>query len=93
MVLSPNDEEVASPKKHTQFTYPISDQNDLKTIPFGRRTYTYTAHPYKGVPPSAKNALQIMNLAAYACESNKGQSGPLPLDSKTQVKCLLSVKF
>ena len=26
MVLSPNDEEVASSKKHTQFTYPISDQ-------------------------------------------------------------------
>ena len=27
LVLSPNDEELASPKKHTQFTYPISDQN------------------------------------------------------------------
>ena len=26
MVLSLNDEEVASSKKHTQFTYPISDQ-------------------------------------------------------------------
>ena len=26
MVLSSNDEEVASPKKHAQFTYPISDQ-------------------------------------------------------------------
>ena len=55
--------------------------------------HTYTAHPYKGVPLWAKNALQIMNLAAYACESNKGQSGPLPLDSKTQGKCLLSVNF
>ena len=26
VVLSPNDKEVASSKKHTQFTYPISDQ-------------------------------------------------------------------
>ena len=41
MVLSPNVEEVASSKTHTQFKtrvhkpYPISDQNGLKTIPFG----------------------------------------------------------
>ena len=50
MVLSLNDEEAASPKKHTQFSYPISDQNDLKTMPLGAE-HTYTAHLYKGVSP------------------------------------------
>ena len=34
-----------------------------------------------------------MSLTAYARESNKEQSGPLSLDSKTQGKCQLSVKF
>ena len=48
---------------------------------------------YKGVPPGAKNALQIISLTSYACESNKEQSGPLSLDNKTQGKCRLSVKY
>ena len=84
MVLSPNDEEVAnSSKKHTQFKtrvhkpYPISHQKGLKqTYRLGSnrllvwgRTYLYS--PYKGLPPGAKNALQIMSLAAYASETNK----------------------
>ena len=34
-----------------------------------RHTYLYSL--YKGVPPGAKNALQIMSLAAYASESNE----------------------
>ena len=37
-----------------------------------RRTYLYGL--YKGVPPpsGAKNALQVMSLAAYASETKKG---------------------
>ena len=34
-----------------------------------RGTYLYSL--YKGLPPGAKNALQIMSLAAYASETNK----------------------
>ena len=83
MVLSPNDEEVAnSSEKRTQFKtrvhkpYPISDQNGRiqtktakKTIkPFGA-AHTYIAY-IRDCPPGAKNALQIMNLAAYASETN-----------------------
>ena len=34
-----------------------------------RRTYPYSL--YKGLPPGAKNALQIMSLAAYASETNQ----------------------
>ena len=85
MVLSPNDEEVAnSSEKRTQFKtrvhkpYPISDQNGRiqtktakKTIkPFGA-AHTYIAY-IRDCPPGAKNALQIMSLAAYASETNKG---------------------
>ena len=76
MVLSPNDEEVAnSSKKHTQFKtrvhkpYPISDQNGWKKHTLWCHTYPYSL--YKGLPPGAKNALQIMSLAAYASETNK----------------------
>ena len=83
MVLSPNDEEVAnSSEKRTQFKtrvhkpYPISDQNGRirtktakKTIkPFGA-AHTYIAY-IRDCPPGAKNALQIMNLAVYASETN-----------------------
>ena len=32
-----------------------------------RGTYLYSL--YKGLPPGAKNALQIMSLAAYASET------------------------
>ena len=82
MVLSPNNEEVAnSSKKHTQFKtrvhkpypisdqnvrnwYPISDQNGWKKHALWHRTYPYSL--YKGLLPGAKNALQIMSLAAYA---------------------------
>ena len=85
MVLSPNDEEVTnSSKKHTQFKtrvhipYPISDQNGRSWYPiseqnggnkhtFWRRTYPYSL--CKGLSPGAKNALQIMSLAAYASET------------------------
>ena len=55
MVLSPNDAEVASSKKHTQFKtrvnkpYPISDQNGWKKHTPWRRTYPYSL--YKGLPP------------------------------------------
>ena len=77
MVLSPNDEEVAnSSRKHTQFKtrvhkpYPMSYQNGLKTIPFGAATYLYSL--YKGLPPRAKNSLQIMSLSAYTSRTNRG---------------------
>ena len=49
MVLSPNDEEIASSKRQTQFKtrvykpYPISDQNGEKTMPFGA-AHTYIAY-------------------------------------------------
>ena len=55
MVLSPNDEEVASSKKHTQFKtrvhkpYPYFRSKRLKNHTFLRRTYLYSL--YKGVPP------------------------------------------
>ena len=86
MVLLPNDEEVAnSSKKHTQFKtrvhkpypisdqngrnwYPISDQKGFKKNTLWRVTYLYSL--YKGLPLGAKNALQIMNLAACASETN-----------------------
>ena len=69
-------------EKRTQFKtrvhkpYPISDQNGRiqtktakKTIkPFGA-AHTYIAY-IRDCPPGAKNALQIMNLAAYASETN-----------------------
>ena len=40
-----------------------------------RRTYPYSL--YKGLPPGAKNSLQIMSLNAYASEPKK------PLASKS----------
>ena len=40
-----------------------------KTIPFGA-AHTYIAY-IRDYPPGAKNALQIMSLAAYASETNK----------------------
>ena len=36
-----------------------------------RGTYLYSL--YKGLPPGAKNALQIVRLAAYSSETNKWQ--------------------
>ena len=75
MVLSPNDEEVASSKKHTQFKtrvnkpYPISDQNGWKKHTPWRRTYPYSL--YKGLPPGAKKASQIMSLPAYASKTKQ----------------------
>ena len=80
MVLSPNDEELAnSSKKHTQFktraaqTVPYFRPKWSKfrpNITLWRRTYRHSL--YKGLPPPprAKNVLQIMNLAAYASETN-----------------------
>ena len=51
--------------------YPISNQNGWKKN-LWRGTYLHSL--YKGLPPppprGAKNALQIMSLAAYASESN-----------------------
>ena len=76
MVLSANDEKVAnSSKKHTQFKtrvnkpYPISDQNGWKKHTLWRRTYPYSL--YKGLPPGAKKALQIMSLPAYASKTKQ----------------------
>ena len=78
MVLSPNDEEVASSKKHTQFktrvhkAYPISDQNGRNWYPISdqkdkkNHTFwrrTYLYSLYKGLPsPPVKNPLQIISL-------------------------------
>ena len=81
MVLSPNDEEVASSKKHTQFKtkvhkpYAISDQNGRNWYLFQTKTakklYPLAPHMplyslYKGVPPEYSR----MSLAAYASETN-----------------------
>ena len=50
--------------------YHISDQNGWKTIPFGA-AHTHIAYIRDYPPhPGAKNALQIMSLAAYASETN-----------------------
>ena len=50
--------------------YPVSDQNGLKTTDtLWRLTYPYSL--YKGLPPGAKNALQIMSLTAYASKTKK----------------------
>ena len=90
MVLSPNDEEVAnSSKKHIQFKcrvhkpHPISDlildtlfqTKAAENHTLWRRTYPYSL--YKGLPPGAKNSLQIMSLNAYGSEPKK------PLASKS----------
>ena len=42
---------------------------ELKKKTFWRGAYLHSL--YKGLPPGAKNALQIMSLAAYASETNK----------------------
>ena len=65
MVLSPNDEEVASSKKHTQFKtsmykpYPIFQTKmvEIDTLfqtKTAKKTYcrTYLYSRYKGVPPT-----------------------------------------
>ena len=41
-----------------------------KKTPFST-THTYIAYIRDYLPPGAKNALQIMSLAAYASETNK----------------------
>ena len=47
-----------------------------KPYPFKRGTYLYSLYkglptpPAPPLPPGAKNALQIMSLAAYASETN-----------------------
>ena len=70
MFLSPNDEVANSSKKQTQFKtgrhkpYPVSDQNGRNLCPVSTSGAAHTA--------GAKNALQIMGLAAYASETNKG---------------------
>ena len=84
-----DEEVANSSKKHTQLKtrehkrypisdqngrnwYPISDQNGWKkNIPFGAEQ-TYIAY-IRDCPAGPKNALQIMSLAAYACETNKKQ--------------------
>ena len=78
MVLSPNDEEVAnSSKKRAQFKtrghkpYPVSDQNGRNWYPISNQNGACLHSLYKGLPPGAKNALQIMSLAGYASETNK----------------------
>ena len=43
-----------------------------KKTPFST-THTYIAYIRDYLPPGAKNALQIMSLAAYASETNKMQ--------------------
>ena len=84
MVLSPNDEEVANPLKnipnsrlegtnHTLFQTKMVKIDILfqtkraKKITFWQGTYLYSL--YKGLPLRAKNALQIMSLAAYTSET------------------------
>ena len=80
MVLLPNDEEVANSSKkhthsrlectnHTLFQTKMVEIDTLfqtktakKTYPLARHTYIYSL--YKGLPHEAKNALQIMSLAA-----------------------------
>ena len=86
MVLSPNDEGVASSKKHTQFKtrvhipIPYFRTNLSKLIPYFRpkrlKNHTlwcrkYLCSLYEGVPPPDETALQLMSLAAYASEINK----------------------
>ena len=86
MVLSPNDEEVASSKKHTQFKtrvhkpIPYFRTKLSKLIPYFRpkrlknHTFwcrTYLCSLYEGVPPSGKTALQTMSLVAYASETKQ----------------------
>ena len=75
MVLSPNDEEVASSKKDTQFKTRVPINHTLfytkaakKNIPFGA-ALTFIAY-IREYPSGAKNALQIISLAAYASEAN-----------------------
>ena len=85
MVLSPNDEEVASSKKHTQFKTSAQTntlfQNKIvkidtlfQTKTVKKHTFwcrTYLCSLYEGVPPSGKTALQTMSLVAYASETKQ----------------------
>ena len=103
MVLSPNDEEVASSKKHTQFKtreqkpYPISTKMvEIDTL-FQTKTAKKTipfgaAHTYiayiREYPHGAKNALQRL---AYASETNKVR-GDKRLKTKTKRKNISTTK-
>ena len=75
MVLSPNDEVVAILLNNISNLRPECTNHTLfqtKTAlndTLWRRTYPYSL--YKGLPLGAKNALQIMSLAAYASETKK----------------------
>ena len=77
MVLSPNDEVANSSKKHTQFKtgrhkpYPVSDQNGRNLCPVSTSGAAHSYAAYIRTTAGAKNALQIMSLAAYASETNK----------------------
>ena len=57
------------PDQNGRNLYPISDQNDLKKVPFGA-AHTYIAYIAPPPSPGAKNALQSMSFAAYASETN-----------------------
>ena len=86
MTLSPNDEEVASSKKRTQFKtrvhkpYPISDQNGRNWYPISDQNslknipfggaHTYIAY-IRDYPTGAQNELQITSFVVYASETNK----------------------
>ena len=75
MVLSPNDEEVANSSKKNIPNPRLECTNDtLFQTKTSKKPYplahTYIAHT-SDYPHGAKNALQIMNLAAYASETNK----------------------
>ena len=54
-------------------------QNGQK-ITFWRGTYLYSL--YKELPPGAKNAVQIMSLAAYASETKKAIKVTLKINQK-----------
>ena len=79
MVLLPHDEEVAKHTCHTLFQTTMVETDTLfqtktakKHHTLWRATYLYSR--YKGLPPpptgGARNALQIMSLAAYASKTN-----------------------
>ena len=86
MVLSPNDEEVANSSKKnipnprlectndTLFQTKMVEIDALFQTKTAKKPYplahTYIAH-IRDYPHGAKNALQIMNVAAYASKANK----------------------
>ena len=80
MTLSPNDEEVASSKKHTQFKtrvhkpYPISDQNGRNWYPISDQNSlkkhtlwrsTYLYSLYKGLPPPGRNMSCRLRVSTF----------------------------